>query len=68
MRSGRTPHSIDPFSLDGRDEGLVVAVDYNDSGRYDRMADDVERVTGRPAMSVRQFVALHADQFGGRRS
>jgi hypothetical protein len=25
-------------------------------------------VTGRPAMSVREFVALHADEFGGRRS
>jgi len=25
-------------------------------------------VTGRPAMSVREFVTLHANQFGGRRS
>jgi hypothetical protein len=23
-------------------------------------------VTGRPAMSVREFVSLHADEFGGR--
>ena len=38
------------------------------AGRYDRMADGVERVTGRPAMSVRDFVALHAEEFGGRRS
>jgi len=28
----------------------------------------VERVTGRPAISVREFVSLHADEFGGRRS
>jgi len=27
----------------------------------------VERVTGRPAISVREFVALHAAEFGGRR-
>jgi hypothetical protein len=27
----------------------------------------VERVTGRPAMGVREFVSLHADEFGGRR-
>jgi uncharacterized protein YbjT (DUF2867 family) len=47
---------------------LVTMAELNRSGRYDRMADGVERVTGRPAMSVRQFVALHADQFGGRRS
>ena len=32
------------------------------------MADGVERVTGRPAMSVREFVSLHADEFGGRRA
>ena len=25
-------------------------------------------VTGRPPMSVREFVSLHADEFGGRRS
>jgi len=37
------------------------------AGRYDRLTDGVERVTGRPAMSVREFVSLHADEFGGRR-
>ena len=36
-------------------------------GRYDRMADGVQRVTGRPAMTIREFVSLHADAFGGRR-
>ena len=38
------------------------------AGWYDRLADGVERVTGRPAMSVREFVSLHAQAFGGRRS
>jgi uncharacterized protein YbjT (DUF2867 family) len=38
------------------------------AGRYDRMTDDVERLTGRRAMSVREFVSLNADTFGGRRS
>jgi hypothetical protein len=38
------------------------------AGRYDRMADGVERVTGRPPMSVREFVSLHTDEFGDRRS
>jgi uncharacterized protein YbjT (DUF2867 family) len=37
------------------------------AGRYDRQADGVARVTGQPAMSVREFVSLHADEFGGRR-
>jgi NAD(P)H dehydrogenase (quinone) len=47
---------------------LVTMAELNRAGRYDRMADDVERVTGRPAMSIREFVSLHADEFGGRRS
>jgi uncharacterized protein YbjT (DUF2867 family) len=47
---------------------LVAMAELNRAGRYDRLADGVERVTGRPAMSVREFVSLHADAFGGRRS
>src|SRR5437773_4130269 len=33
------------------------------AGRYDRLADGVQRVTGRPPMAVREFVSLHADEF-----
>ena len=40
----------------------------NRAGRYDRLADGVERVTGRPATTVREFVSLHADQFGVMKS
>jgi uncharacterized protein YbjT (DUF2867 family) len=47
---------------------LVTMAELNRAGRYDRMTDGVERVTGRPAMSVREFVSLHAEEFGGRRS
>jgi NAD(P)H dehydrogenase (quinone) len=47
---------------------LVTMGQLHRAGRYDRLADGVERVTGRPAMSVREFVSLHADDFGGRRS
>src|SRR5437763_7199932 len=47
---------------------LVTMAGLNRAGRYDRMADSVERVTSRPAMSVREFVSLHAVEFGGRRS
>jgi uncharacterized protein YbjT (DUF2867 family) len=46
---------------------LVTMAELNRAGRYDRMADGVERVTGRPPTSVREFVAIHADEFGGRR-
>jgi hypothetical protein len=47
---------------------LVTMAELNRAGRYDRMTDRVERVTGRPAMSVREFVSLHAEEFGGRRT
>jgi uncharacterized protein YbjT (DUF2867 family) len=47
---------------------LVTMAELNRAGRYDRMADGVVRVTGHPAMSVREFVSLHAAEFGGRRS
>jgi NAD(P)H dehydrogenase (quinone) len=47
---------------------LVTMAELNRAGRYDRLADGVERVTGQPAISVREFVSLHADEFGGRRS
>src|SRR5215510_5515020 len=46
---------------------LVTMAELHRAGRYDRLADGVERVTGQPAMSVREFVSLHADEFGGRR-
>jgi NAD(P)H dehydrogenase (quinone) len=36
--------------------------------RYGRLADGVERVTGRPAMSVRDSESHHADELGSRRS
>jgi uncharacterized protein YbjT (DUF2867 family) len=47
---------------------LVTMGELHRAGRYDRLADGVEQVTGRPAMTVREFVSLHADEFGGRRS
>jgi len=47
---------------------LVTMAELHRAGRYDRMTDNVERVTGRPAMSVREFVALNAHEFGGRRT
>ena len=47
---------------------LVTMAELNRAGRYDRLTDSVERLTGRPPMSVREFVSLHADEFGARRS
>jgi NAD(P)H dehydrogenase (quinone) len=47
---------------------LLAMGELHRAGRYDRWTDGVQRVTGRPAMSVREFVALYAEKFGGRRS
>jgi uncharacterized protein YbjT (DUF2867 family) len=38
------------------------------AGQYDRMADGVQRVTGRPATTIREFVSIHAKELGRRRS
>jgi uncharacterized protein YbjT (DUF2867 family) len=45
---------------------LVTIAELNRAGRYDRMTDGVERVTGQPAMGVREFVTLYVNAFGGR--
>ena len=47
---------------------LVTMAELNRAGRYDRLADGVQQVTGRPAIGIREFVSLHAEEFGGRRS
>jgi uncharacterized protein YbjT (DUF2867 family) len=47
---------------------LLTMAELHRAGRYDRMADGVQLVTGQPAMGIREFVSLHADEFGGRRS
>jgi uncharacterized protein YbjT (DUF2867 family) len=46
---------------------LVTMGELHRAGRYDRLTEGVERVTGRAAMSVREFVSLHADEFCSRR-
>ena len=47
---------------------VVTMGELHRAGRYDRLTNGVQRVTGQAAMSVREFVSLHADEFGGRRS
>jgi uncharacterized protein YbjT (DUF2867 family) len=46
---------------------VVTMAELHRAGRYDRYADGVAKLTGKPAMSVREFVSLHAEEFGGRR-
>jgi uncharacterized protein YbjT (DUF2867 family) len=47
---------------------LMTLAELNRAGRFDRMTDGVQRVTGRPEMSVLEFVSLHAEEFGGHRT
>jgi uncharacterized protein YbjT (DUF2867 family) len=44
---------------------LVTMAELNRAGRYDREADGVQRLTGRPPLSVREFVSIHPDEFRG---
>jgi uncharacterized protein YbjT (DUF2867 family) len=45
---------------------LAVMADLHAQGRYDRMTDDLLRLTGRTATSVHDFVKLHTAEFGRR--
>jgi NAD(P)H dehydrogenase (quinone) len=47
---------------------LATMAELHRANRYDRLTDGVERVTGAPATTIREFVSLHASEFGGRRS
>ena len=42
---------------------LVTMAQLHAANRYDRLTHDVEAITGRPATSVRDFVARHAGLF-----
>jgi uncharacterized protein YbjT (DUF2867 family) len=48
-------------------EHLLTMARLHAANRYDRLTHDVEGITGRPATSVRDFVARHADLFGPNR-
>jgi len=45
-------------------EHLLTMARLHAANRYDRLTHDVEAITGRPATSVRDFVAHHAELFG----
>jgi NAD(P)H dehydrogenase (quinone) len=48
-------------------EHLLTMARLHAANRYDRITHDVEAITGGPALSVRDFVAQHADLFTPRR-
>ena len=33
------------------------------AGRYERATDDVEKVTGKPGLTVEQYIAAHPELF-----
>ena len=45
---------------------LLTMAHLHADNRYDRLTHDVEAITGRPATSVREFVAKHPEVFGSR--
>lgn len=44
---------------------LLTMARLHEENRYNRLTHDVETITGKPATSVRDFVAGHADVFAG---
>jgi uncharacterized protein YbjT (DUF2867 family) len=46
---------------------ILTMASLHAANRYDRLTHDVETITGRPATSVRDFVARHAEMFAGVR-
>jgi uncharacterized protein YbjT (DUF2867 family) len=51
-------------------EHLATMARLHAQNRYDRLTGDVQKITGHPATSARDFVSRHAAQFGatGKRS
>jgi len=47
---------------------FLVMAGLHATGRYDRLTQDVEKITGHPATSVREFVARHSDLFRNNRA
>jgi uncharacterized protein YbjT (DUF2867 family) len=45
---------------------LLTMAGLHAANRYDRLTHDVETITGRPATSVRDYVAQHSELFGLR--
>jgi uncharacterized protein YbjT (DUF2867 family) len=45
-------------------EHLATMARLHAQNRYDRLSSDVERITGHPATTAKDFVSRHATQFG----
>jgi uncharacterized protein YbjT (DUF2867 family) len=57
---------LEPVGLPSHvEQHIATMARLHREGRYDRLTDDVERVTGRPAVTVAQHVAEHRERFGG---
>jgi NAD(P)H dehydrogenase (quinone) len=48
-------------------EHLLTMARLHSANRYDRITQDVEAITGRPALGIRNFIAKHADLFAPNR-
>jgi uncharacterized protein YbjT (DUF2867 family) len=48
-------------------EHLLTMARLHTANRYDRITHDIDAITGRPALSIREFVASHADLFAPNR-
>jgi len=47
-------------------EHFLTMAQLHAANRYDRLTHDVEAIAGRPATSIRDYVAKHPELFGQR--
>ena len=55
---------LQPLGVTGHvEQHLATMAKLHRAGRYDRATRDVETLTGRPGLTVEQYVAEHPEQF-----
>ena len=53
-----------PLGLPGHlEQHIATMARLHREDRYNRATDDVERITGRPAQTVQQYITAHRDLF-----
>jgi hypothetical protein len=58
-------HVLKPVGLPPHvEQHIATMARLHRADRYDRLTNDVERLTGRPALTVQRYIAAHPDRFG----
>jgi uncharacterized protein YbjT (DUF2867 family) len=59
-------HVLKPVGLPQHvEQHIATMARLHRAGRYDRLTDEVERLTGQSALTVDRYIAKHPERFGG---